>query len=179
MKQFIHAVLLFSGIIGFSACSNGDYIANPSSNGNSAINPITPLTAAEFTWSGQEPLSADINGVHWKADAVTFGLDSTGANIMIATSASGGKMMYFRLSDVWSGNLYDLEFKNVKRWSYYADSVGSLLGYYRSDLGNSGEIKIVENDSAVISGLFYYEGVTPGGQIASIKNGYFKIIKPH
>jgi len=174
MKKVLYTMLMFAGIASFSACSNGDYVANPSDNTNNGINPLNPLTDAEFTWSGETPLSADINGSHWKADEARWGLDTTGANIIVATK--GNRMMYFRLIDVWSGNVYDMQY-NSKRFSYYVDSIGYAPGYYQSQLGNSGEIKIVQNDSNYIVGQFYYKGVNVNGKAASITNGYFKISK--
>jgi hypothetical protein len=44
-------------------------------------------------------------------------------------------------------------------------------------LGNSGGLYIVENDSARIKGLFYFQGVNPVGGIVNISNGYFNISK--
>jgi hypothetical protein len=166
MRKSFYSLLLLAGICAFSACSNGDYSANPSSNVNGAVNPLNPLKASEFTWAGEEPLSAD--EAHW-------GLDTSGANIIIATK--GNKMMYFRLTDVWTGNLYDMQYHNYKRFSYYTDSSSYGLGYYQSNLDNSGEINIIENDTAVIIGKFYYKGANILGQEVSIKNGYFKISK--
>ncbi len=169
-------MLLFAGVCSFSACSNGDYSANPSSNVSTAVNPLKPLTSSEFTWTGDEPLSADINGTHWKADVATWSIDDSGSNFIVATG--GGRMMYFKLADVWTGNVYDMQYKNTKRFSYYADSGTSASGYYLSNLDNSGEINIIENDSLVIKGKFYYKGYNGAGKEVNITNGYFKIQKP-
>lgn len=174
MKRVLYSMLVLAGLCVMNACSNGDYSANPSSNVNGAVNPITPLTSAEFTWSGEAPLSADIDGSHWKASAASWALDDSGANILIATG--GGKTMYFKLLDVWTGNLYDMQYDNKKRFSYYMDSANTG-GVYFSNLDNSGEIKIVQNDSSIIKGLFYYKGHNGNGKEVSIKNGYFKINK--
>lgn len=176
MRNFFYSALLFAGICGFSACSNGDYIANPSNGANGAVNPITPLTSAEYTWGGDEPLSADINGSHWKADDISFGLDTSGANVIIATK--GHSFMSFRLSDVWGGNVYDMGYQDNKRSVYYSDSGSNAMGVYRSNLGNSGGLKITRNDSSAIVGQFYFKGVNAYGQEISIRNGYFKIVKP-
>lgn len=177
MKKVFYSALLLLGVYGFSACNNGDYKANPSSPANGAVNPITPLKSSEFTWSGDNPLSADINGVHWKASEAYWHLDSTGANIVIASG--GGKYMFFRLSDVWTGNVYDMSYNNPQRYSFMSDSSGTnhMLDIYYSNLDNSGGISIIQNDSAVIKAKFYYKGYDGKGQEVWIANGYMNISK--
>ena len=83
MKKKLYSLLAGLFVIGIVSCNNGDYIADPQSNGNGAVNPVTPLTSKEFTWGNNDVLSADINGSNWKADSVTFGLDTSGANVIM------------------------------------------------------------------------------------------------
>lgn len=175
MNRIFYALLLLAGIYGIASCSNGDYSANPASPQAGSINPLNPLTKNQFTWGGTNPVSADINGVHWVADAASFALDTSGANVIIATK--GVNIMMFYLRNVWSGNLYDMGYKVSSRYASYIDSASSLSGYYFSYLGNSGEVYMVENDSAIIKGMFYFQGVTTDGKLINVSNGYFNIAK--
>lgn len=176
MKKTFYSILFVAvtGILG--ACSNGDYLANPSNPGNGSINPLNPLKSEDFTWTGTDPMSADINGTHWVAEAASFTLDTSGTNILVGTK--GANIMGFYLNNVWSGNLYDMGFKVGNRFGTFLDSATAVNGAYFSYLGNSGEVKILENDSAYIKGQFYFQGVTTGGKIINVTNGYFKIAKP-
>jgi hypothetical protein len=48
---------------------------------------------------------------------------------------------------------------------------------YSSLAGNSGELYMLQNDTAVISGKFYFQGVDTAGNIVSVLNGYFNVPK--
>lgn len=178
MKKILHALLLSSIVCGIISCSNGDYNADPSSNANAAVNPITPLTDQEFTWSGEEPMSADINGSHWTADHAYFSLDTSGANVIIGIKDNSPIQLRFYLQDVWKGNVYDMEWHNYKRYAIYTDSTSVLFGPYYSYLSNSGGLQILQNDTAVIKGMFYFKGVTANGKTVTVNKGFFKIDKP-
>ncbi len=65
MKCIVYSVLLFTGLSLLVACSNGTYTANPSSNANSSVNPLHPLTSSQFNWKGTDPMSANINGTNF------------------------------------------------------------------------------------------------------------------
>jgi hypothetical protein len=177
MKNFLNTVLLCGLICGIVSCSNGDYEASPDSNANGAVNPVTPLTQSEFTWSGTDPMSADINGSRWVADSVSFNLDTSGGNIIVGAKYNSTPFLRFYLKDVWTNNLYDMEWENYNRFAQYIDSIGYIDGTYSSYLSNSGGITILQNDTAVIKGLFYFKGISPNGKIVNISNGYFKIDK--
>ncbi|MCF8450310.1 MAG: hypothetical protein K9G49_10620 [Taibaiella sp.] len=181
MKKIFHTVLCCLVILGLNACSNGDYNADPASNANGAVNPITPLTPTQFTWTGDEPMSADINGNRWKADNATWALDTNGANIVLGTKDNSPIRLSFYLSDVWGdvngGNTYSMEWKDYDRFGLYTDSMSIIEGGFYSYLSNSGGIKILRNDSVVFQGLFYFKGVSPTGKVVNISNGYFKIDK--
>ncbi len=60
--------------------------------------------------------------------------------------------------------------------SYYSfDTAGHSLGYYASDLGNSGEVYIIENSDSIIKGTFYFQAVDTGGNVINVNNGYFNL----
>lgn len=174
MKKIIYA-LAVAGISVLASCSNGDYKASPDNNANGSVNPVSPLTSSEYTWNGQDPVSADINGAHWQADVAYFSLDSTWANILVASK--GSQIMYFRLADVWGGNIYDLGYKVPNRYIVWTDSVDGTYTAFASNLGNSAGLKVNQNDSAVIKGQFYAKAVSTSGKVVNISNGYFKLNK--
>jgi hypothetical protein len=193
MNKLFSSVLLFAGVCtALYSCSNGEYSANPSSNANGSINPLTPLTSSQFTWGGTDPMSANINGSYWVADTAGFALDSLFANELVGYNAGKGSSLAFYLSDVWGGNLYNMGYHKYNLYGVYVDFTDSTSGNvfsnkasvtssphnYYSYIGNSGEVKITENDSAYIKGLFYFQGVNSKGQIVNVTNGYFKIAKP-
>jgi hypothetical protein len=83
----------------------------------------------------------------------------------------------FYLKDVWTGNLYSMEWEDYNRNCMLGDSVGGFYKTYYSFLSNSGGIKITRNDSAAIKGQFYFKGVSADGKVANISKGYFNIDK--
>lgn len=195
MKKVLYSILFLSAVFGvLSACNNGDYNANPGSNANGSINPINPLKSSEFTWAGTDPMSADINGAHWVADAAYFQLDTFGRNLIVGVK--GPQMMAFILSDVWTNNVYNIGYKISNRMGLYWTGIDSTMGtsgdiwsyigasstahadfIFSSYLGNSGEFKLVENDSLHIKGLFYFQAANNSGAITNITNGYFNVRK--
>jgi hypothetical protein len=159
----------------FSSCSNGDYLASPTSNANNSINPLNQLKAEDFNWKGTDPVSLDINGTRWVATWAAWGLDSNGDYIM---ATGGGKTLFMSISDSWPNNLYTLANLNLKRWAYWIDSTNNTYQLYFSDLGNSGQLFMNRNDSAVIKGLFHFKGVAKyENKVINITNGYFNIQK--
>ncbi len=185
MKKIFHSILLFaSACIITSSCSNGEYQANPAGAANDGVNPLKPLTADEFTWSGSGSFSAEINGVAFKADTSSWYLDSSGTNVF--AGYSGKKTLLFYLNGVYAVNVYSLAYHIYNTQALYIENnTGTknpdtiAMNTYASYLGNSGGVKIVENDSAFIKGLFYFQGVTTGGKLVTVKNGYFNVSKPH
>ena len=177
MKNLLFSLLLLAFVcVVYSSCSNGAYSANPNGAANSGVNPLKPLTSSEFTWSGSGSISADINGVHFVADTATWFLDSSGTNVFSGYNATHGFIFY--LNNVYSVNLYPLQYHIYTTQAAYIDSINIASSYYESYLGNSGQVKITENDSAYIKGLFYFQGVTTSGKLVTVKNGYFNIAKP-
>lgn len=159
----------------FASCSNGDYQASPTSNANNSINPLNQLKAEDFTWSGTDPVSLDINGAHWVADFAIWGIDTLGDYIY---ASKGKNTLFISMNDSWPGNLYTLANKNGKRWGYWTDSTNTGYQVYFSDLGNSGQLYMKNNDTAYIKGLFHFKGVSKyENKVVNITNGYFKIHK--
>ncbi|MCW3122910.1 MAG: hypothetical protein JWQ38_2402 [Flavipsychrobacter sp.] len=184
MKKILHSVLSLSVVcVILTACSNGEYVANPSGAANSGVNPLKPLTSEEFTWSGTGAMEADINGKHFKADTSGWYLDSSGTNVFMG--ASGSKSIVFALNNVYAVHLYSMSYHILNTQAayveHYVDTKAidtNVVDYYASYLGNSGEVKITENDSAYIRGLFYFQGVTTEGKLVTVSNGVFNIKKP-
>ncbi len=178
MRKILNSILFIAGLsLVFASCSNGEYTANPSGNANTSLNPLNPLKSGDdFSWGGNEPLSADINGSHWVAEGASFLLDS-GVNYIFANK--GASQFHLVLPDVYQGNIYNTGFGKYDRYMLYADSFGGLTSnYYFSYLGNFGQLYITENDSAIIAGKFHFQGINNKGQLISVTNGYFKIVKP-
>ncbi len=178
MRKLLYSILLFAAIgFALASCSKGAYNANTDSAANGGVNPLTPLTASQFDWigSGKDPMSANINGTPWTAGYATWALNSAGSNIIIGYL--GGQVMYLSLNQVYAGNVYSMSYHDRADSSSWSDSVGSAYYSYSSYLGNSGEVYVTHNDSAYIQGLFYFKGITPTGQIVSITDGYFKLLK--
>ena len=177
MKNFVYYIFVFTCLSFFVACSNGDYVANPATNANGSINPLHPLTSSDFTWSGKDPLSANVNGTYFEAKDYIYTFDS-GRNMIFASN--GAKAFYLFLKDVWKGNLYNMGYKQYDISGYYTDSFGDANSYYFSDLGNSGGLYMLKNDTVLggyISGLFYFQGINSRGQVINISNGYFNVQK--
>ena len=190
MRKALYSLLFMAGVTAaLASCTNGDYTANPSSNANGSINPLLPLTSSQFTWAGTEPMSCDINGTHWVADAAYFAINPLNSNLIqgIKGSDSTATEICLSLNDVWKDNLYNMGYHIYNRWGgYYSLLVPNPFAaptavtgpyIYLSNIGNSGEVKILTNDSASIKGQFYFQGVNSKGQIMNITNGYFNISK--
>ncbi len=177
MKQLFYSVLMFAGVCSaMSSCSNGAYDANPAGAANTGVNPLNPLTSSQFTWVGSGSFSGDVNGVHFVADTSAWYLDSSGTNVFVGYSGSKGFIFY--LNNVYSVNVYPMQYHIYNRQAAWTDSVGNVNDYYFSYLGNSGEVKVTENDSAYIKGQFYFQGVTANGRLVTVSNGTFNIAKP-
>ncbi len=164
--------------IALASCSNGDYVANPASNGNQSINPLKPLTASEFTWAGADPVSANINGAAWVADSAYIYADSTGTYVIGAIKGKQMLSLYFK--HTWTGIVYNMgyhQYDVLGMWLDNTDSMYSATYFYQSALGNSGEMYQVQNDTAVFKGKFYFQAVNGKGQIINFSNGWFNLNK--
>jgi hypothetical protein len=187
MKNLLYAILLFTGIcIAMSACSNGDYTANPSSNGNNSVNPLNPLNKSQFdTWTGTGMVSAKIDGALWVADTATYTLDTSGTNVIIAYKDSFRQVLTFYFKNTWAGNIYNMGYKQYStsanwfpKFSVLFDTFSANPKYfYTSALGNSGEMYQIENDSAFFKGKFYFQAVNGSGDIVNFTEGWFDLPK--
>jgi Family of unknown function (DUF6252) len=178
MRNALYSILMLTGLCyGLTSCSNGDYIANPNSNANGSINPLKPLKASEFTWSGTDNISLTINGSPWLADSTVWYTDTTGTNVILGKKDKDMIVIYCRNS--WAGNLYNMGYNCYDRIAQWinTDSFYSAGSYYQSSLGNSGELLMVAYDSVHINGKFYFQGVNSHNQIINITEGYFNLPK--
>ena len=180
MKQISLSILLVAAMSCLlAACSGKDYMANPSTNANQSVNPLRPLTSSEFTWVGNAPMSANIGGNQMTLDTAWYYWSDTTGNVIFGKK--GKVILALYLKDVWAGNVYTLPYKDYNRYGMYADSVkiDTAVVYvpYYSALGNSGEVKILQNDTAHIAGQFYFQAVGAAGKVVNINNGYFNILK--
>ncbi len=180
-KKLYYSLLAVSFALILNACSNGAYVANPSSPANLCINPLNPLKASQFSWSGTPPLSATINGNSWTPDSVGWSLD-TGFNYIFAKK--GNNVLLLAMRNVYAVNLYGMGYQQYERFAWYTDSLPGANSFsynnskfYISSLGNSGEVYVTENDSAFLKGEFYFQGKNNKGDIVCIDNGFFNISK--
>ena len=169
MRYIFYCFLLVTGLSVFTACSNGDYIANPGTNANASVNPLHPLTASDFTWSGTNPMSGNFNGVPWVASSAAYAFDS---NMNVLRGYIGNNQLVLYLTGAWRGNLYNMGYHQYNYSGIWTDSTGS----YESVLGNSGGLFMLQNDSLGIKGLFYFQGIDTKGDVINITNGYFNIV---
>ncbi len=180
MKKILYSALLFGSVcLGMASCSNGDYIANPSSNGNNSVNPLNPLKPGDFIWTGTAPLSLKINGSSWVADSVIYLVDSLGYNLILGIK-NKKIQLYLHLQDTYADNLYNMGYNQYNRLGIWADSFGysfSDSAYYFSALGNSGQLYMTQNDTDFYAGKFYFQGVNAMGQVINISDGFMKIPK--
>ena len=172
MKSIFRYLLVFTCVSVFTACSNGDYTANPDSNTNGSINPLKPLKSSDFTWSGTDPVSGTINGSNWVASSYSYVFDS-GKNFIMGFN--GTQVLGLVLTNTYANNLYNMGYQQYIAYGYWQDTAGGIT--YSSLLGNSGGLWMVENDSAYLKGLFYFQAVSPLGGVKNITNGYFYIPK--
>lgn len=182
MKKVLYSVL-FAAIagVGFTACSNGDYNANPNSAANASINPLSPLSVSEMqafaTNHGPNYITATVNGGTFTAtgDTAAFYRFDTGYHFI--TGFSGGKYLSLDLSQVYAGSIYTMGHNIVNRLGiYYSfDTSGRSLSYFASSLGNSGEVYILQNDDTIIRGTFYFQAVDTAGNVINVNNGYFNM----
>ena len=178
MNKLSYTILLFVCLCGsFASCDNGAYTANPGGSPAGVVNPLHPLTSSEFTWSGTGPLGCMVNGTPFVSDSAytTWSLDTSGGNSIMGLKGIQGISLYLR--NVYAPNVYSMNFHSYYISGAWIDSLTNVSTYYLSYLGNSGEVKITENDSAYIRGLFYFEGISTTGNIVAVTNGYFNIKK--
>ncbi len=179
-KTFLPVLLFLSASIVLASCSNGDYSADPSGNANGSVNPLKPLTAGDFTWSGSGKFSVKVNGGGLiSTDSAYWSLDTSGANTIEAWTKDG-KWFRMYLKDTYTGNVYNLGFKQYNtqiRMLSGVDTATLTYTYYESVKGNSGGIYIDRNDSAVIEAHFYAQTINPLNQVNNLSEGHFRFEK--
>lgn len=180
MKKMFRTLFLSAAVsAALVSCNNGDYIAAPDANSNPAVNPITPLEASEYNWyNGDEQLAAEINGQYWSADYVTFHLDTSGANVITGHKTDSKIMLQLYLRDVWTDNLYSMEWDDLGRYGCCINADPITGGAFYSYLSNSGGLKITSNDTGKITGMFHFLGVDAEGKTMSVLKGTMNIDKP-
>ena len=177
MKKIFYSILLVACIgLTFAACSNGAYVANPSSSTNSGASPLLPLTLSQMQYTGTAPFSADINGSHWVA-ANTYFTYNAGVSVITATFDS--TQFYLHLKNVYNNGLYDMSYADYTNFCVWCANIVDTNQSFTSYWGNSGEVHIIQDyDTAqYIQGTFYFKGVTRAGKVVSVQNGYFYLPK--
>lgn len=188
MKKFFLYTFLLAGLgFGVTGCNNGDYDADPDTNYASGVNPLNPVGGmnTSFNWSGTDPMSAEINGNAWTADDVDMfenPFDDSQWVIGGLNHSSGSDTTMFALyvqKDVEAGKSYFIFVGNTENTASYIAKLNEPSAYFESTMTNLGEIKILENTSTHIKGLFYFLGRSPiSKQYINIQKGYFKVPKP-
>ena len=181
MKKVLFSIFALWGVLSFSSCSNGEYIANPTTNANVSANPLNPYSTDAFSWTGSNAVSAKINGTYFHADSTqaVWALDS-GSNVIAAyTGLSYG--IYLKLKDVYKGGIYSMGFNKTDRMGVWYDTSGTGTHKYKaffSNFGNDGQVKIIQNDSNRIVGQFYFQALDSiGGFVVNVTEGWFNIKK--
>ena len=176
-KGFFSILFVACLAISLGSCSSGAYVANPASNANQSINPLNPLTAKQFTWTGNgSKVSMNVNGNQWSTDTAGVSyVDSLHTNVLWAYA--NGKELVMYIQDGWANNIYNMGFKKYDYLAIWSDGVVFANAAYQSALGNSGELYMTANDSVNFCGKFYFQGVNDSNSIANITQGIFTLTK--
>ena len=175
MKNLFYSIALAAAaVMLLNSCSSGVYDANPSSVANQSINPLNPLKANQFTWSGSIPFSAVVNGALWVADTAWTYIDTSGAGNIEAVKYATDGVFLIHYPNSWGGNLYNMGYEQP-RTALFADSVGGKYEVYYSVLGNSGELYLTKNVTDTLIGKFYFQGVGPDSTLVNITDGYIDL----
>ena len=183
MKRFFYAMLLVSAsAFAFTACNNGLYDADVD-NTNNGGNPLNPGgggggtgggggSAADFPWSGTDPVSAKIEGNLEVFDVATV-FDFSGFFGMTATNSAGNSITIQVPSGTPSG-VYQMNGSNSASYSQGSSTVfGSGIPG-----GTPGKIYVETNDATTFKGKFYFTGADPiGGGKRVVSEGYFNVAK--
>ena len=138
------------------------------------------MNAFVVSSAGPSTIIATINGSPWSSGESSTGWfldDTTGTNVIAGTSGNQGIVLY--LTSVYAVNIYGMGYQNKTRYGVWSSNDSSALpvNAYYSYLGNSGQVQILENDSAFIKGTFYFQGINSAGTVVNVSDGYFYIRK--
>ncbi|MBC7554288.1 MAG: hypothetical protein H7257_09940 [Taibaiella sp.] len=181
MKKIFLSIIAVLSALQFTACSNGEYIANPTTEANVSANPLNPYSTDAFSWSGTDAVSAKINGANYNCDSfhTTWSLDS-GYNVITAYNATNYGLV-LTMKDVYVGQTYTMGFGKTARMGVWQDTSGTGVNKAKSFVsyfGNAGQINIIKNDSARLIGKFYFQALdSPGGKVINVSEGWFNINK--
>ncbi|HRO43640.1 MAG TPA: DUF6252 family protein [Flavipsychrobacter sp.] len=183
MKKLLYSVLFIASAgLGLAGCSNGDYSANTNAGGLNPLNPVGGIDNT-FGWGGTDPMSLELNGEGWKADNVVM-VEAPGndkAWLISGMKFSGDTSVCTILlqKNLKEGNSYFVFYGNTDNTASFATNMRDPNQIYASTLTSLGEIRILENKSTHIKGLFYFLAKNPNtSQYVNIQRGYFKVDKP-
>ena len=179
MKKLLFSIMAVVGACTFFACSNGDYIANPTSNANNSVNPLNVLDSAAFSWTGSDAISAYVNGtyVHIDSNHTSFYLSSVDGSNNISGILGVSHGFVFVLKNVYAGSVYDMSYNDFDHYVSWSDSVDTPRTYY-SYLGNVGQIQIERNDPLRMIAKFHFQALDKvNGIVMNISNGWMNIHK--
>lgn len=179
MKKALFSIIFVAAASLFFACNNGEYNANPISNANGSVNPLNTLDSATFEWTGQDAVSAYVNGTYFHADSTqaNWVLATGGVNVITAfTSLTHGFIM--SMSGVYGNNIYNMGYTVTNPMIAYTDSIPTGPITYYSYFGNVGQVEIVRNDAQRIIGRFHFQALNQvGGSVINVSNGWFNLHK--
>jgi hypothetical protein len=191
-------MVLVASLFAFSACNNGKYDANPSSDLSNYVNPNNPKggTNTTFNWSGTAPFSCEMSSNTWIAESATFNQTSiNGTNFVEVVGGKTSKNpkteihLFLKESDIHNGAEFSLDWVgelNGYAGAYFADvdsvyhAVNDRDQYvFQSGVGGThGSAKIDTFDGAhYLKGRFYMIPRNNHGFFINFQKGYFEITK--
>jgi|GEM_PF-2236915 len=188
MKRLSRLTLLAAfATFGFAACNNGDYDANPDTNYSGEINPLNPKGGMNtaFDWTGNDPMSMEVNGEAWKADggSITTAWENDIEYWKIGgirLTGLGSNLTLTLKKPIAAGNEIDISAGSLSSGLYLRridPDMNPVYDVFNSQLASAGRVKILEYDDAHIKGLFYFLGRSNGTFYVNIQKGYFNINK--
>lgn len=177
MKTRLLSLLAFITIISITSCTQADYLADANDPANESVNPMNLLTADDFNaWDGTAPLSAKVNGVGYQALSSGTTYDFVAGFNIIKAYTNSKDYFYLKLSNVYAGNVYNMGSLEQDRTCYFKDSTNGVT--YYGNLGNVGQVYIIRNDSANITGKFHFQALSAmNGILVNVSSGYFNVNK--
>jgi hypothetical protein len=193
MKKLLLVAFSATLSLGFFACNNGAYDANPNTNNSSTTNPLNQNNGgnngggnngggnSSFNWSGTDPMSALVDGVLWKAGSVKY-TDQMGiifiSGFKNPSDPNTASMNFsFQNTTIEAGKIYEFNTANPNYAAIYSESLMDLNQQYAANLVG-GKIKILECDATHVKGLFYFTGKNVNtNKTVTVTEGYFNVTK--